>query len=82
MTSDRFIPRVVVVTLAVGVIVGLGSMAYLAMTQTAIPDQFDRLVTFLAGALAGILATTRGGSEDEPTSVVVENEPVEVEVAE
>lgn len=68
--TDHRIPLIVVVTLSIGVLVGLASMAYMAMTQTAVPDQFDRLVTFLAGGMTGILATTRG---NDPQAVVVEN---------
>lgn len=73
--TDHRIPFVVVITLSVGVLIGLGSMAFMAMTQTAIPDQFDRLVTFLAGGLAGILATTRGAEEVQPVQVM--NEPAD-----
>lgn len=70
---DRMIPRIVVVTLAVVVVGGGAAMAFLASTQTTIPDQIDRLVTVAIGALGAILASTRGG-EDPPTEVVVTNE--------
>jgi hypothetical protein len=77
--TDSRIPLIVVITLAVGVVAGLGSMAYMAMTQTAIPDQFDRLVTFLAGGLTGILATTRGGETQAVEVVNESSSPVPTE---
>lgn len=74
MTPDKFNVRVVVVALAIGVLGGLAALSYLAMTQTAIPDQLDRLITFLAGSLATVLVTTRTHN-DEPQQVVVNNPP-------
>jgi hypothetical protein len=70
--TDRFTVRVVVCVLGIGVLGGLAALAYLAMTQTAIPDQLDRLITFLAGGLASVLATTRSSGE-EPQPVQVTN---------
>ena len=75
MTTDGRIPLIVVATLAIGVRFGVATMGYLAVIERAVPGQFDRLVTFLAGGLAGILATTRGG--DEPQQVTVTNSPQE-----
>lgn len=66
--TDRFTIRAVVLALAVGVIVGLGLMGWLASTQTPIPDSLDRLVFLLAGGLVGVLASTR--SSDEVQQVV------------
>ena len=73
MTDGR-IPLIVVVTLAVVVVLGEAAMAYLAFTGTAIPDQLDRIATLAIGALAAILATTRG---TDPAPVQVMNEPDE-----
>lgn len=70
--TDRRIPLIVVATLAAVVIIGLGAMAYLATTQTPIPDQLDRLTFGALTALGAILATTRGS---EPAPVVVQNKP-------
>lgn len=76
------IPVIVVVTLAVLVIGGAAAIAFLAFTQTPIPDQLDRLVSTALGALGAILATTRA-SDDPPTPVVgADGGPVEtVDVA-
>lgn len=79
--TDRFNVRVVVVALAVCVTTGLAIMGLLSFVEKPIPDQFDRLVTFLAGGLTAVLVSTKGGSEDEATEVVIKqpaNEPVPV----
>lgn len=74
MVTDRFTIRTVVVGLVVAVIGGVAAMAYLAFTQTPVPDPFDRLVTFLAGALTSVLVTTSShGDEAQPVQIV--NEP-------
>jgi hypothetical protein len=74
--TDRFTVRVVVLALAICVVIGVGGFLYLSSTQTPIPDQFDRLVTFLAGGLVGMLVRT---GTDEPQPVVGEDGgPVEV----
>lgn len=76
MATDRFTIRTVVVALAAVVVGGVACMGYLSMTQTPIPDQFDRLVTYLAGVLSGVLASTHSKSdEDPPDKVEVVNEP-------
>lgn len=76
--TDRFTVRVVVCVLGIGVIGGLAALAFLASTQTPIPDQLDRLITFLAGGLASVLATTRSpaqpGEAIPPQDVHVANE--------
>lgn len=79
--TDRFTVRVVVATLAASVLGGLAAMAYLAMTQTPIPDQLDRLVNFLAGGLAGVLVSTRStGDPAQPVEIVNnEDQPVPVD---
>ena len=71
--NGHHIPIVVVVTLAVLVVGGAAAIAFLAFTQTPIPDQLDRLVSTALGALGAILATTRGGTDATP--VIVENQP-------
>ena len=72
--TDRFTIRVVVFALAFAVLGGLAALAYLSFTGTMIPDQLDRLVTFLAGALTSVLATTRSTGEDAQP-VTVQNQP-------
>lgn len=66
MTSDHFAVRVVIVALATSALVGVAVMGYLNIRQVPVQDPFDRLVTFLAGALAGVLAKTSTG----PTEVI------------
>jgi hypothetical protein len=78
VNSDTFAVRVVVVVLGVGVLLGLGTMAILAVMETPIPDQLDRLVTLMGGALIGVLAkTSTTGADDPPQPVQVMNEPDE-----
>lgn len=73
--TDKFTVRVVVLALAIAVLGGLAALAYLSFTGTVIPDQLDRLVTFLAGAMTSVLVRT---SHDEPVSVTgPEGGPVE-----
>lgn len=82
--TDRFTVRTVVVTLAACVAGGVATMAFLALTQTPVPDQFDRLVTLLAGGLIGMLVSTRSTGADGDAMPVVgpTGGPVEtVEVA-
>lgn len=74
MSTDRFNVRVVVVALAIGVLGGLAALSYLAFTGTAIPDQLDRLITFLAGGLTTVLVSTKSSPGDETTPVTVVNE--------
>lgn len=74
MNTDKFNIRVVVVALAVGVLGGLAALSYLAFTSTAIPDQLDRLITFLAGGLTTVLVSTKTSTPEEPTSVQVVNQ--------
>lgn len=80
MSSDNFAVRVVVCTLSVATVVGIGLIGYLATTGTTIPDQLDRLITLMAGGLLGILSRTSSGT----TPVEVQNtaaDPVQVEEA-
>lgn len=77
--TDKFNVRVVVVALAVCVILGLSFMGVLAFVEKSIPDQFDRLVTFLAGGLTAVLVSTKSG--DDKQSVVIDqpaSDPVPV----
>jgi hypothetical protein len=70
-SSDGFAIRVVVVTLAVATIFGMGLTGYLAVHDSAIPDQLDRLITLMAGGLLGILSrTSSGATETQPVKVV------------
>lgn len=80
MTSDHFAVRVIVATIALGSILGLGAVAYLAITGTAIPDQLDRLVTLFAGAVIGVLARTSSTDDTQQVQVVNEaKDPVPVD---
>lgn len=74
MNTDRFNVRVVVVALAIGVLGGLAALSYLAFTGTVIPDQLDRLITFLAGGLTTVLVSTKSGSTEDTQPVTVVNE--------
>lgn len=67
MNSDHFAVRVVIVALAASAVIGVMVMGYLNIRGIAVQDPFDRLVTFLAGALAGVLAKT---SSADPVQVV------------
>lgn len=58
--SDVFPVRVVVVALALVVVGGLGSIVFLAATQTPIPDALDRLIFSALGATGALLAKTSG----------------------
>lgn len=73
--NGKAIPTIVVVTLAILAVAGLGLMGFLATTQTPIPDQIDRLTVGAVSALAAILATTRGATETQ--QVVVKNPPTD-----
>lgn len=77
MKQDLFPTRVVVIALALVVVGGLGSIVFLASTQTPIPDALDRLVFSALGAISALLVSTRGttGEEETPTPVEVMNEP-------
>jgi TRAP-type C4-dicarboxylate transport system permease small subunit len=69
-SGTSFPVMVVVVTLATISILGMGIMGYLAMTQTPIPDQIDRLTFGALTALGALLATTRGNDQSTPVTVV------------
>lgn len=79
--TDTFVVRAVTVTICACTATIVGFVCFLAVTSTAVPDQLDRLASLFAGAIIGFLVKTSVASDD-PQSVVVENEPVEVEVAE
>jgi hypothetical protein len=68
---DTFATRVVVIALAIIVVGGLGSIVFLASTQTPIPDALDRLVFSALGAISALLAKTA-------VSIIPGAQPVEV----
>jgi hypothetical protein len=75
MTTDRFAVRAVVIFLGVAVLIGLALGGYLAANDHTVPDFIVATVSGALGALAGILASTRGS--DEPTPVNVVNVPAD-----
>ena len=78
MKSDLFPTRVVVVALALVVVGGLGSIVFLASTQTPIPDALDRLVFSALGAIGALLAKTSGMTDQvEITNTPADPVPVE-----
>jgi hypothetical protein len=77
VTSDHFAVRVVTGALAIAALSGIGLMGYMAASEIPIPDQFDRVVTLVVGALIALLSRT--SSSSDPQSVVGEDGgPVEV----
>lgn len=65
-------------TICTAVLVGLGVEGYMAITSTAIPDQFDRLVNLLAGGLLGFVV--RGAvHKDPPPPLLPPDPPLEEE---
>jgi hypothetical protein len=71
--KDTFATRVVVIALAIVVVGGLGSIVFLASTQTTIPDALDRLVFSALGAISALLAKTAVSIIPGPTQVEVTN---------
>lgn len=71
--KDTFATRVVVLALAFVVVGGLGAIAFLASTQTPIPDALDRLVFASLGAISALLAKTALSVTPGPTEVEVTN---------
>jgi hypothetical protein len=74
VTGDQFPIRVVVLALGMVVVGGMLVIAYLATTQTAIPDSLDRLVFGALTAVTALLAKTSttpaGGA---PVEIVNDN---------
>jgi hypothetical protein len=70
---DTFATRVVVIALAIIVVGGMGSVVFLASTQTPIPDALDRLVFSALGAISALLAKTAVSTIPGPTEVQVTN---------
>lgn len=69
MTTDRWLTRLIAVTVcAVTVLVTVTACA-LFFRQVAVPDPLDRLVTFLLGGLVGRLTSSK---TEEPLPVTVE----------
>ena len=81
MKADLFPTRVVVVALALVVVGGLGSIVFLASTQTPIPDALDRLIFSALGALGALLAKTSGTVAEKVEVVNGPADPVPVEEA-
>lgn len=69
--KDTFATRTVVLALAMVVVGGMGSIVFLASTQTPIPDALDRLVFASLGAISALLAKTA-------ISVAAGSTPVEI----
>lgn len=63
MIGDLFPIRVVVLALAIGFVGSIICIAWLASTQTPIPDALSDIPVFSGGALAGILAKTTTTAE-------------------
>lgn len=55
MIPDRFPLRVGVVALAIGFLGSLSAIAWLASTQTPIPDSLSDMPLYTGGALAALL---------------------------
>lgn len=73
--KDTFATRVVVLALALVVVGGMGSIVFLASTQTPIPDALDRLVFSALGAIGALLAKTAISVTPGATQVEVTNTP-------
>lgn len=58
--------NLVILLLGVGMLLSLGGAVYLISVNQTVPDQLWNVVTFLAGALAAMLASVRGSSELPP----------------
>lgn len=64
--------NLVILLLGVGMLLSLGGAVYLISVNQTVPDQLWNVVTFLAGALAAMLASVRGSSELPPPAPPVE----------
>lgn len=61
MTPDRFPVRAVVVGLVLVLVLGMGSVTFLAFTQTPIPDILGTLVVGSLTGTTALLARTQPG---------------------
>lgn len=76
--GDHWLGLIAAITIALCVIIGLLVEGYMAITSTAIPDQFDRLVNLLAGGLLGFLArgaVQKVGANTADGDIVIEPTP-------
>lgn len=71
-----WLPFIVGLTISMAVLTGLWIEGYMAMTSTAIPDQFDRLINLLAGGLLGFLVR---GAVEKVVPDLEEDDPEEEE---
>lgn len=52
---EMWLHIIIATTIAINVILGVMAMGYMAIMAIAIPDQFDRIITLMVGALIGFL---------------------------
>lgn len=67
MTSDRWLVRLVGITVCAAALVAVASIAIAAWREVPVPDSIDRLGYLLAGGLLGALTTRLTG--DGPVEV-------------
>lgn len=81
MSTDRFVIRVVVVTVALLAAVALIAMCGLALRHDPIPQDLKESFLMLAAALVGLLAKTSTPADDTQQVHVVNepDEPIPVE---
>lgn len=72
MSGDRWITRLIAITVCVLATSVTMTACYLFTQEIAVPDPLDRLVTFLLGGLVGRLTAS---STKEPQDVQVVNMP-------
>lgn len=75
MNTDRYVIRVVVVTVAVLAAMCLATMCALALRHDAVPPELKEAFLLLAGAFIGLLARTSTPADDAPQQVTVVTEP-------
>lgn len=68
MTSDRWLVRLVGVTVCVSAFIAVLSIAVAAYRGVAVPDSVDRLGYLLAGGLLGALTTRLTGGDPLPVT--------------
>lgn len=80
--TDRFVIRVVALSLGALVVGALVAAAVLAGMEKDLPELIDRMAMTALGALAALLASTRASDVVTPVTVVNEaRDPVPVEAA-
>lgn len=70
MTTDRWLTRLVGLTLAIIAVVLTVVASTLVLREVPVPDPLDRLLTFVLGALVGRLTTSKADSELVAVDVV------------